>query len=70
MVDDAAEQGSSHAYRAKLLNPGGGIETTIAIMASTLPEATQQVEGLTSTYEIEIWEDGQMVLHLPYKSHR
>lgn len=68
MVDSVSQQDSGRAYRGKLLNPGGGIETTIDIMASTLPEAKKQVEGLTSTYDVEIWEDGRIVLCLPCKS--
>ena len=47
---DVPEPSAGRAYRAKLLNPGGGIETSVAIMADMLPEAKKQVEGLTSTY--------------------
>ena len=58
------------AYRAKLLHPAGGIETTVAIMASTLPEAEDQVRGLSSTYDVEIWEDGEMMQRIPFRSGR
>ena len=58
------------AYRAKLIHPDGGIETTVAIMASTLTEAEEQVRGLTNTYEVEIWDDGQMARRLPFQPPR
>ena len=58
------------AYRAKLMHPDGGIQTTVAIMASTLPEAEEQVRGLANTYEVEIWEAGEMVKRIPFRSGR
>ena len=38
------------------------------VRGRTISEAARQVEGLTGTYQVEIWLGGQMVRRLPYKS--
>lgn len=68
MTDSDLQHKTDHGYRAKLIHPDGTIETTLEIAATTVSDAVGQVEGLTGTYNVEIWLGGQMVRKLPYRS--
>jgi hypothetical protein len=57
-----------HAYRAKLMDRSGRIETTVAIMAATDRDALDQVRGLARTYNVELWDGGRLVLRVPLES--
>lgn len=65
-MDGDQEPDEAHAYRAKLMDRAGRIETTVAIMAGTDREALDQVRGLARTYNVELWDGGRLVLRVPF----
>ena len=62
--EDEAEE--AHAYRAKLMDSSGRIETTVSIMAATDRDALDQVRGLARSYHVELWDGGRLVLRVPF----
>lgn len=54
-----------HAYRAKLMDEGGRIETTVPILAEDDAGALGQVRPLAQSYNVELWDDGKMVQEVP-----
>jgi hypothetical protein len=63
---DEDQGGGTHAYRAKLMDRAGRIETTVAIMATTDRDALEQVRGLAKSYHVELWDGGRLVLRVPF----
>lgn len=57
--------GTGHAYRAKLMDEGGRIETTVPIAAENDAAALGQVRPLAKTYNVELWDEGKMVQEVP-----
>ena len=63
-ADDEMEE--AHAYRAKLMDRTGRIETTVSIMAVSDREALDQVRGLARSYNVELWDGGRLILRVPF----
>lgn len=64
-MSESDQARSGHAYRAKLMDEGGRIETTVAITADDDASALGQVRPLAQTYNVELWDDGKMVEEVP-----
>lgn len=64
LTDETPEE--THAYRAKLMDDAGRIETTVSIMAATDRDALEQVRGLARSYSVELWDGGRLILRLPF----